>query len=137
MIEGLAGIKYGFTGFGPKSRKPNCFGVSRRILSEQGGLLIICSSTVPSLPVHALNILPAEDEIVNLSPRKGLIKKQVLSSNLPEPEAVSRENISNWRFMGCVIMARILNRNSTDTMLLEGETETRKIYAVYNLGEAA
>ncbi len=136
MIEGLAGIKYGFTGFGPKSRKPNCFGVSRRILSEQGGLLIICSSTVPGLPVHALNILPGEDEIVNLSPRKGLIKKQVLSSNLPEPEAVSRENISNWRFMGRVIMARIFNRNSTNTMLLKDETEPRKIYAVYNLDEA-
>lgn len=137
MIEGLTGIKYGFTGFGPKSRKPNCFGVSRRILSEQGGLLIICSSTVPGLPVHALNILPAEDEIVNLSPRKGLVKKRVLSSNLPEPEAVSRENISNWRFMGRVIMARIFNRNSTNTMLLEGETEPRKIYTVYSLGEAA
>ncbi len=136
MIEGLAGIKYGFTGFGPKSRKPNCFGISRRILSEQGGLLIICSSTVPGLPVHALNILPGDDEIVNLSPRKGLIKKPVLSSNLPEPEAVSRENISNWRFMGRVIMARIFNRNSTNTMLLKDETEPRKIYAVYNLDEA-
>ena len=137
MIEGLTGIRYGFAGFSAKSRKPNCFGVSRRILSEQGGLLIICSSTVPGLPVHALNILPAEDEIVNLSPRKGLVKKRVLSSNLPEPEAVSRENISNWRFMGRVIMARILNRNSTNTMLLEGETEPRKIYTVYSLGEAA
>lgn len=137
MIEGLAGIKYGFTGFSPESRKPNCFGISRRILSEQGGLLIICSSTVPGLPVHALNILPGEDEIVNLSPRKGLIKKQVLSSNLPEPEAASRENISNWRFMGRVIMARIFNRNSTNTMLLKDETEPRKIYAVYNLDEAA
>jgi hypothetical protein len=137
MIEGLAGIKYGFTGFGPKSRKPNCLGVSRRILSEHGGLLIICSSTVPGLPVHALNLLPGEDEIVNISPRKGLIKKQVLSSSLPESESVSRENISNWHFMGRVILARILNRNSTNTMLLEGEPEPRKIYAVYSLGEAA
>ena len=137
MIEGLAGIKYGFTGFSPESRKPNCFGISRRILSEQGGLLIIWSSTVPGLPVHALNILPGEDEIVNLSPRKGLIKKQVLSSNLPEPQAVSRENISNWRFMGRVIMTRISNMNSADTMLIEGEPNPRIIYAVYNLSEAA
>jgi hypothetical protein len=136
MIEGLAGIKYGFTGFSPKSRKPNCLGVSRRILSEHGGLLVVCSSTVPGFPVHALNVLPGEYEIVNLSPRKGLVKKRVLSSNLPEPEAVSRESVSNWRFMGRVIMARIFNRNYTNTILLEGETEPRKIYAVYSLGEA-
>ena len=133
MIEELTGIKYGFTGFSPKSRKPNCLGVSRRTLSEQGGLLIICSSTVPGLPVHALNILPGEDEIVNLSPRKGLIKKQVLSSSLPEPEAISRENLSSWHFMRRAIIARISNMNSADTMLIEGEPNPRIIYAVYNL----
>lgn len=136
MIEELARIRYGFAGFSSKSRKPNCFGLSRRILGKQGGLLIICSSTVPGLPVHALNILPGDDEIVNLSPRKGLIKRQVLSSNIPEPKVVSREDLSNWRFMWIVIIARMLNRNSSDTMLLKGESKPRRIYAVYNLNKA-